>query len=84
MVAVREYGHAAEAKRVLDCCHGTRRRRLMLVDRIYGYDPEACSQALHLGVRVVVADFDLCHNSYPSRIPDPKVFRRADRTWRSE
>lgn len=49
----------------------------------HGYDFHICSQAKALGMRVVVTDLDVYHDSYPhGKITDARAHALADRTWR--
>lgn len=49
----------------------------------HGYDLEICSQTRAAGLRVVVVDTDIFHDSYPSgKVNDPPSYVIADRVWR--
>lgn len=51
----------------------------------HGYDLEVCSQARAAGLRVVVLDTDVYHDTYPhGKIRDRASYLRADRAWRSK
>lgn len=49
----------------------------------HGYDLEISSLAQARGLRVLVTDLDVYHDSYPhGKITDPEAHSLADRTWR--
>jgi hypothetical protein len=49
----------------------------------HGYDCDIGMQARSTGLRVVVAELDVFHDSYPNgKITDRAAWHRADRTWR--
>jgi hypothetical protein len=49
----------------------------------HGYDSDIGMQAKSAGLRVVVAELDVFHDTYPSgKITDRAAWHRADRTWR--
>lgn len=48
----------------------------------HGYDCDIGMQARSAGLRVVVAELDVFHDSYPLKITDRSAWHRADRTWR--
>jgi hypothetical protein len=49
----------------------------------HGYDLHICSQAKALGLRVVVTDLGVYHDSYPhGKVTDPEAYAAADRIWR--
>lgn len=51
----------------------------------HGYDFHICSQAKSSGLRVLVTDLDVYHDSYPhGKIADPKAHALADRAWRRQ
>ena len=49
----------------------------------HGYDAHICSQARAAGLRVVVTDLGIYHDSYPhGKVTDPAAYTLADRVWR--
>lgn len=49
----------------------------------HGYDFHICSEAKAAGLRVMVTDLDVYHDSYPhGKVADPRAHISADRTWR--
>jgi hypothetical protein len=49
----------------------------------HGYDSDIGMQARSAGLRVIVTDFELFHDSYPhGKITDRAAWLRADRIWR--
>jgi GT2 family glycosyltransferase len=49
----------------------------------HGYDAEMCSQVLDHGLRVLVADIEVFHHSFPhGKITDTVAHAQADRMWR--
>lgn len=51
----------------------------------HGYDFDICSRSKSLGLRVIVTDLDVYHDSFPhGKISDPAAHATADRTWRRQ